>query len=150
MPTALETLNADYPSVVSIPVLWGDMDAFQHVNNTASIKWFETSRIRLLENPEFTALLKTEGVAPILASVSCSYRRQLRYPDTVHVGSRVSRLGNSSLTLQHALVSAEQQCVASEGESVIVCFDYRAQKPVRISDEIRDAVARIQERVSAP
>ena len=144
MPTALETLNADYPSVVSIPVLWGNMDAFQHVNNTASIRWFESSRIRLLENPEFTALLKAEGVAPILASVSCSYRRQLHYPDTVHVGSRVSTLGHSSVTLQHALVSEQQERIASEGESVIVCFDYSTQRPVRVSDELRDAVARIQ------
>jgi acyl-CoA thioester hydrolase len=150
MPTALDTLNADYPSVVSIPVLWGDMDAFQHVNNTASIKWFESSRIKLLENPEFTALLKTEGVAPILASVSCSYRRQLHYPDTVHVGSRVSQLGRSSMTLQHALVSEEQNRIASDGESVIVCFDYRTQKPVRISDALRDAVARIQGGIPEP
>ena len=91
MPTAFETLVSDYPSVVSFPVLWGDMDAFQHVNNTASIRWFESSRIRLLERPDLSGLLKAQSVAPILAAVSCSYRRQLRYPDTVHVGSRVSR-----------------------------------------------------------
>jgi acyl-CoA thioester hydrolase len=143
-PTAVDTLISDFPSVVSFPVLWGDMDAFQHVNNTASIRWFESSRIRLIEHPLLSARLKAEGVAPILASVSCSYRRQLRYPDTVHVGSRVSKLGNTSLTLEHALVSEQLNCVASEGASVVVCFDYKTQRPVRISDELRDAVERIQ------
>ena len=62
----------------------------------------------------------------------------------------MSRLGNSSVTLQHGLVSEKHNCLASEGESVIVCFDYTTQKPVCIPDGIRDAVARIQERVPAP
>ena len=143
-PTAVDTLVSNFPSVVSFPVLWGDMDAFQPVNNTASIRWFESSRIRLIEHPLFSARLKAEGVAPILASVSCNYRRQLRYPDTVHVGSRVAKLGKTSLTLQHTLVSEQLDCVASEGESVVVCFDYATQRPVRISDELRDAVERLQ------
>ncbi len=142
--TAVDTLVAECPSVVSFPVLWGDMDAFQHVNNTASIRWFESSRIRLIEHPLFAARLTIEGVAPILAAVSCNYRRQLRYPDTVHVGSKVTRMGNTSLTLAHTLVSEHLNEVASEGESVVVCFDYSTQRPMQISAELREAIERIQ------
>ena len=35
----------DYPVAVELPVAWGDMDAFGHVNNTVYIRWFETARI---------------------------------------------------------------------------------------------------------
>lgn len=119
------------------------MDAFKHVNNTASIRWFESSRIRILEHPDLSIVLEAEGVAPLLASVSCNYRRQLRYPDTIHVGSKVSRLGNTSLTIQHAVVSEQQDCIASDGQSVVVCFDYKTQRPVRIPDKLRDAVERM-------
>ena len=143
MPSALETLVSEYPSTMSLSILWGDMDAFQHVNNTASIRWFESSRIRILEHPDLSIVLKAEGVAPLLASVSCNYRRQLRYPDTVHIGSKVSRLGNTSLTIQHAVVSEQQDCIASDGHSVVVCFDYKTQRPVRIPDKLRDAVERM-------
>ena len=128
---------------MSLSILWGDMDAFQHVNNTASIRWFESSRIRILEHPDLSIVLEAEGVAPLLASVSCNYRRQLRYPDTVHIGSKVSRLGNTSLTIQHAVVSEQQDCIASDGHSVVVCFDYKTQRPVRIPDKLRDAVERM-------
>ena len=134
---------------MSLPILWGDMDAFQHVNNTASVRWFESSRIRLLEHPELSGVLQAQGVAPILVSVSCNYRHQLHYPDTVHLGSKVSRLGNTSLTIQHTVVSEQQDCVASDGHSVVVCFDYKTQRPVRIPDGIRDAVQRIQEPTSS-
>ena len=143
MPSALETLVSEYPSIVSLSILWGDMDAFQHVNNTASIRWFESSRIRILEHPDLSIVLQAEGVAPLLASISCNYRRQLRYPDTVHIGSKVSRLGNTSLTIQHAVVSEQQDCIASDGHSVVVCFDYKTQRPVRIPDKLRDAVERM-------
>ena len=134
---------------MSLPILWGDMDAFQHVNNTASIRWFESSRIRLIEHRDLSAVLKAHGVAPILVSVSCNYRRQLRYPDTVHVGSKVPGWGNTSLTLQHTVVSEQQECIASDGHSVIVCFDYKTQRPVRIPDEFRDAVERMQRPISS-
>ena len=33
------------PVSVQIPVAWGDMDAFGHVNNTVYLRWFETARI---------------------------------------------------------------------------------------------------------
>ncbi len=144
MPSAIETLASEYPSVISLPVLWGDMDAFRHVNNTASIRWFESSRIRLIEQADLSGLMDAHGVAPILASVSCNYRRQISYPDTVHIGSRVSRLGNTSLTIEHAIVSQEQDCVASDGRSIVVCFDYGTQRPARVSDELRDALTRVQ------
>ena len=149
MPNALETLVSEHPSVMSLPILWGNMDAFQHVNNTASIRWFESSRIRLLEHPELSGVLKAHGLAPILASVSCNYRRQLRYPETVHVGSKVSRLGNTSLAIQHAVVSEQQDCIASDGHSVVVCFDYKTQRPVRIPDGLPNAVERMQEPTSS-
>ena len=140
MPNAIDTLVAQYASVLVLPVLWGDMDAFQHVNNTASIRWFESSRVRLIEHPAISDILKAQGTAPILASVCCCYRRQLRYPDTVHIGSRVAKFGNTSVNLEHAIVSEEQDCVASEGHSVIVCFDYDMQRPTRISEELRAAI----------
>jgi len=37
----------NWPVTTEIPVLWGDMDAFGHVNNIIYLKWCETSRIEL-------------------------------------------------------------------------------------------------------
>ncbi len=48
------------------------------------------------------------------------------------------------------MVSEEQNCLASDGQSVVVCFDYRTQRPVRIPDALREAVERIQGAIPAP
>jgi acyl-CoA thioester hydrolase len=137
---------AQHPVVVSLPVFWGDQDAFGHVNNTVPIRWFESARIAYLETPEIARLLQQEQVGPILAAISCNYRRQITYPDTVLVGARVTRLGRSSLTMAHAVWSESQQAVVAEGESTIVVFDYGAQRPVRLSDVLRGAMERLEGR----
>ena len=41
-------LLAGYPSIVRMPIHWGDQDAFGHVNNTIFLRWFEDGRIAYL------------------------------------------------------------------------------------------------------
>jgi acyl-CoA thioesterase FadM len=45
----MHDLLAGYPVVIEIPVAWGEMDAFQHVNNVAYIRYFESGRIAYFE-----------------------------------------------------------------------------------------------------
>jgi acyl-CoA thioester hydrolase len=88
--------------------------------------------------------MNASGLGPILAAVSCNYRRQLHYPDTVHIGARVSHLGRSSMVMDHAVFSDRLGQLAADGTSTVVMFDYTANKPRRIPDEIRAAVERLE------
>jgi acyl-CoA thioester hydrolase len=83
-------------------------------------------------------------LGPILASITCHYRRQLKYPDTVHVGTRVARLGRTNMAMEHVLYSQKQQATAADGVSTVVFFDYRAQRPVRIPSDLRSAVEQLE------
>ena len=77
------------------------------------------------------------GLGPILASIKCDYKRQLRFPDTVYIGSRISRVGRSSADISHAIYSRAQGEIVALGVSVIVVFDYTAQRVTRIPDDLR-------------
>jgi len=136
----LEPLLAKYPVVIALPVFWGDQDAFGHVNNNAYFRWFESARIALSQRIGLFELFKAEGIGPILASVSCDYRRQVTFPDTIHAAIRITKVGRTSLGLEHAIFSQSQQAIAAEGTSTIVIFDYRANKPQPIPEEIRQAI----------
>ena len=94
-----------FPAVVTLAIQWGDQDAYQHVNNTVPLRWFESARFAYVETIGATELLSTMQLGPILASISCRYRRQLKYPDLVQIGARVTQLGNSSMTIEHAVHS---------------------------------------------
>ncbi len=138
------TQLAEFPVVISLPVLWGDQDSFGHVNNTIPIRGFESARIAYLETREIATLLEQEKVGPILAAVSCNYRRQIEYPDTAWIGARVTRLGRTSFTMIHHVWSERRQAIAVDGESTIVIFDYAAQRPVRISEALRQAFVKVE------
>lgn len=140
----MKNVPSNAPVVVSIPVQWGDQDAMGHVNNVYPIRWFESARIAYLSKLTIGQLDDSSHIAPILAAISCSYRKQLRFPDTVHVTTSAVKLGRTSLTLQHRIVSEASGEVAAEGESVVVLFDYEAQRPVPIPDGIRKRAREIE------
>ena len=146
----IATLLSDFPVIVRVVVQWGDMDAFHHVNNTVYFRWFETARIAYTSQLGLGGMRVKPNVGPILAAIACNYRRQITFPDTVHIGSRVSRIGRTSLTMEHSLVSEANNGRAADGTSTLVVFDYQAQRPVRVPDEIRSAIERMENRDLPP
>jgi acyl-CoA thioester hydrolase len=135
---------AEFPARFTVPVQWGDQDAFGHINNVVYIRWFESARIAYLEQSGLDPLLLQHGLGPILANVSCNYRRQLLYPDTVTIGARITRLGRTSLTMRHAVLSHAQQAIVADGDSIVVTFNYKTQQSVEIPQDVREAIARFE------
>ena len=138
--SSLEPLLAQYPIAIALPVFWGDQDVFGHVNNNAYFRWFESARIALSQRIGLIDLYRTEKIGPILASVACDYHRQIIFPDTIHAAIRVARIGRTSIGLEHAIISQNQQAVAAEGISTIVVFDFQANKPHPVPPSIRNAI----------
>jgi acyl-CoA thioester hydrolase len=128
---------AGFPTVIHLPVQWGDQDAYQHVNNVVYFRWFESARIAYLEEIGLKEMYRTSGIGPILAAIGCNYRRQLVYPDTVAVGARITRIGRTSFEMEHALVSTQQQALIADGKSTIVTFDYGTQRPIPMPTDVR-------------
>ncbi len=139
-------LLAGYHVIVTLPVQWGDMDAFQHVNNTVYFRWYETARIAYTGRLGLGELMRQSRIGPILASIGSNYRKQITFPDTIHVGSRITRIGRTSLTMEHALVSESNAAVSADGTSTLVVFDYQTQRPVPVPDEIRNSVALLEQK----
>jgi acyl-CoA thioester hydrolase len=74
-----------FPVSLTIPVAWGDMDAFGHVNNTVYLRWLESARIDYFKKVGLLDRMARDRVGPILARTEIDYRRPVTWPDTVHV-----------------------------------------------------------------
>ncbi|HET6882902.1 MAG TPA: thioesterase family protein [Pirellulales bacterium] len=131
---------ADFPVVIAWPVQWGDQDAFGHVNNTVYFRWCESARIEYLDKLGLSDLMQTEGIGPILAAISCNYRRPVTYPDQVQIGARITRIGGRSLTMEHRIYSETQRQVAADSTSTIVVYDYNRQASHAVPDDIRKKI----------
>jgi acyl-CoA thioester hydrolase len=130
----------DFPVVITVPLLWGDHDAFGHVNNLACLRWCETARVEYLMRVGLWPSLPPTGIGPILASVSCEYKRPLTFPDTAYIGARVTRIGNRSFQMQHRVVSKALDTVAADVDSTIVVLDYSLNKTVPVPEGCRRAI----------
>jgi acyl-CoA thioester hydrolase len=140
---------AEYPLVLTIPVLLGDLDAFGHVNNLAYLRWCETARVDYLARTGLWVPLPPQGIGPILASLSCDYRRPVNHPDTMHVGARVTKIGNSSVKMDHIVVSEALAAVVAEVQSTIVMVDYSRMKSAPVPQESRRAIEELERKVFA-
>ena len=135
-----------YPVVVEIPVEWGDMDAYQHVNNTVSLRWFETARLSYFHHSTLRDL-EDDELRPILAHVTLDYRHQLIFPDTILSGCRIARVGSKSLTMEHAIYSLTHKQVVSDGTCITVMFDYNRNESVIVDDRVRQLIETMEGRV---
>jgi acyl-CoA thioester hydrolase len=140
----IKSLLAEFPVVIVQPVQWGEQDALGHVNHVTYFRWYESARIAYSLRIGLMDLHKSERIGPILASVANDYRHQINYPDTVHVGVRVTRIGRSSLAMEHKIVSQNGLVVAAEGHSTIVVFDYQANKSHPVPARIRHAIESVE------
>ena len=128
----------DYATRIELPVLWGDMDAFQHVNNVQYFKYFESVRIAYFDQICFTEAMDHKNVGPILAETSCRFRFPLHYPETITVCTRSKMTGVDSFDMDYMIWSQSKQDAAALGSGKIVCLDYKAGKRVALPSEVLD------------
>lgn len=137
----------DYPITQKQKVIWGDMDAFEHVNNTVYFRYFEDIRIDFFEQTGVLEHKDATGVGPILASTGCQFRAPLSFPDKIIIGTRIAQLpenGEKRFTMEYAVFSESQDCIVCKGEGLVVYYDYSAGKSCEIPENLISAFKKIQ------
>lgn len=138
-----ELLEA-YPVVVDIPVAWGEMDAYGHVNNAVYFRWFESARMAYFDRLGVHEIKEQSAIGPILASTSCRFRIPLTYPDQVSVGAKVSEVGEDRFRMLYRVVSHRHGKLAAEGEGLVVTFDYEAGHKAPVPEEISRRIGQLE------
>ncbi|MFA6999978.1 MAG: thioesterase family protein [Candidatus Paceibacterota bacterium] len=146
--TEMENLTESYPVVIEIPVVWGEMDAFQHVNNVVYFRYFESARIAYFGKLDVMDLMNRTGIGPILASTSCRFRTPLTYPDKILIGAKVTNIEQDRFMMNYLVVSTRLQKAAAEGDGLIVAFNYRENKKAIIPDELKQRILDLEKIIS--
>ena len=140
----LAEFETRYPYTMKQELVWGDMDAFQHLNNVAYFRLFESVRIAYFNK---LGILKTMGLnnlGPILHSTDCRYRIPLTYPDTLLLGACISRIEHDRYTIEHGIYSYKHKKLAASGSGLIVCYDYDKQQKSRVPDSLIQSIVSFQ------
>ncbi len=136
-------MNEQYGTETKIKVAWGDMDAMGHVNNVTFIKYLENARVEYLEKVQLINEDRITKIGPILLQITCRYFKPTVYPDNINIKSNVTKVGNTSIVMQHEAFSEKLGKVAS-GESVVVLYDPLKNEKCTIPEEFKLAIAKIE------
>lgn len=137
----------EFPVTIDIPVVWGEMDALQHVNNIVYFRYFESARMAYFEEIGALAIMRESGIGPILASIRCDYKFPLTYPDRVDVGARIRDVEADRFLMQYVAVSRRAERVAARGEGLIVSYDYHAGRKCPLPSLLRERIDALENRV---
>ena len=134
----------DYPVVIEVPVAWGEMDSFKHVNNVHYFRYFESARTKYVEELKILDFMNDYAKGPILSETSAKYLAPVSYPDTLSVGIRSIRAEGGKLIQQYAIWSHQQSRLVTKGESTMLFFDYKIGRPCDIPAELAQRMIKLE------
>jgi len=100
-----DTPRSAFPHVLALPTRWMDNDSYGHVNNVNYYSFFDTAVNQFLIDRGVLDIHKDEVVG-FVVETGCSYFSSISFPDLIHVGVRVAKLGNSSVRYELAPLPA--------------------------------------------
>jgi acyl-CoA thioester hydrolase len=122
-----------------IEIRWGDMDAYRHVNNAVYATYLEECRDEWADR---TLQGASDVWDFVLARVAIDFRRELTQDDdAVVVTCRLTRIGNSSLTLAEQIRTLDGE-LSAEAEAVLVARDRTTGQSRPLTEAEREALER--------
>jgi acyl-CoA thioester hydrolase len=134
--------RADFLHFLAIPTRWMDNDVYGHVNNVVYYSYFDTAVNQFLIERGVLDIHKGEVVGFVVDS-GCAYFSSISFPDLIHAGIRVAKLGNSSVRYEVALYRNDDALPCAAGHFVHVYVERSSNRAAPIPASVRHVLATI-------
>ena len=122
-----------------IQTRWMDNDVYRHVNNVVYYSYFDTVVNGYLLSRGVLDIEKS-AVIGLVVETQCRYFSPISFPDVVHAGLRVAKLGTSSVRYEVGIFRNDDSLAAAQGHFVHVYVDSVGGRPVRLPENLRAAL----------
>lgn len=130
-----KTLVLDqYPIRTYEKLRYADTDRQGHVNNAVFSTMLETGRVEILYDPKTP--LASPDCAFVIANQRLSFHAEINWPGRVDIGTRVLKIGRSSITLEQTLFQNER--MSASAKTVIVQMNETTRRPEPLNDAAID------------
>ena len=144
----MDNLNMDgkYRFYHPLRVRYSETDAQGHVFFGNYLNYFD---IGLLEYKRAVGYsyqdMLASGVDMFYVESGCQYKGRAYFDDLLHVHARIGHIGNTSFTFEFAIYRQPAEDLIATGKITAVAVDLETAQPVRVPDELREAVARFEQ-----
>ena len=119
-----------------IPVRWGDMDFYGHVNNTVYFRYFEQARVEWLERLALRVGPDCD-TGPVIVTADCTFLIPVNYPATAIVHLYAGQPGRSSLMNWYELFVEGDERLHAHGAAKVVWIDNASGRSTPLPDPLR-------------
>jgi acyl-CoA thioester hydrolase len=130
---------SDFKLKIQLRVAWADMDIFGHVNSTYFFRYFESARIQYYESLGLLDYFKIHNIGAVIKYVSCDYFVPIKYPDTLIVGARVTKIGKDEISMEY-YIKSKKNGLSAYGESKIVFYSFKIDKRIDLPKYISESI----------
>ena len=125
-----------------IVVRFSDLDAMQHVNNATYLSYLEEARIDYF-NKLFNRRKENLDFEAVVGRIEINYIYPIVLGDKVEVFTRVSKIGNKSVDVEHIIAVKKGNELIKSATSLtkLVYYDYKTQKTKVMTDDVKDRIA---------
>ena len=134
--------RGDYRWFTTITTRWMDNDVYHHVNNVQYYSFFDTA-VGAFSLERGILDLGKSPVVGLVVETGCKYFAPIAFPDLVHVGLRIAKIGNSSVRYEIGIFRNDEEDASAEGFFVHVYVDEEKRTPSRIPDPVREKMKAI-------
>jgi acyl-CoA thioester hydrolase len=142
MTTEQSLFRADYPHIATMQTRWADNDVYGHVNNVTYYAYFDTVVNNFLIEHGGLDIVNAPVIG-VAVETMCRFSQSVAYPETIELGLRVAKLGNTSVRYELAVFRLDGEEAVASGHFVHVFVDRAENKPVPIPATIRTALERL-------
>ena len=118
-------------------VWFSDTDAQGVVYYGRYLPYFDHART---EYHRHVAGLRVEGAEFVMRALEVGYVAPARFDDLLELFVRVQRIGNSSVTYECAAFRLPDDLLMVTAKQTLVLIDRESRRPMRVPDELRNAV----------
>ncbi|HEX7813166.1 MAG TPA: thioesterase family protein [Burkholderiales bacterium] len=138
---AAESRDA-YRHFQGIPTRWMDNDVYGHVNNVVYYSYFDTVVNQYLIEQAVLDIGRSTVIG-LVVETQCKYFASIAFPDVVHAGLRVAKLGNSSVRYEIGLFRNEDRNAAAQGHFVHVYVDRASRRSTPLPADLRAVLEKL-------
>jgi acyl-CoA thioester hydrolase len=115
---------------------------YGHVNNVVYYSYFDTVVNQYLIEQGVLDIERSEVIG-LVVETHCQYIAPISFPDTIHAGLRVAKLGGSSVRYEIGLFRAKEERAVAQGHFIHVYVDRATRRPAPLPQRLRAALERI-------
>ena len=135
----INIIKSNYSHWTEISTRWRDMDAIGHINHVIYLTYMESSRVDFLNKIGFSGPLKEMDESAILGGIEIHYLMQASHPQTLEIGSRISRIGERSYDIDSVIYKNKTEDILCVATFRMIAFNYKKNQTIKVPKIIVEA-----------